>query len=322
MNVVFVHDTTDAGALSATWLCRWPASVLSSKYVVDTMSLTDVLNPTMRQAAVLEAADVVIYERHIDDPWLPFLERMALTKRLFLTLDDAYWDAHPTTPTYRFWSKNGRLEKLMEVADWAEGIICPNRKLANHFPNGIFRPNRPDFNDPVWSVPPLFSDNVILWGGSGGHLAGIIDHPFLSAARRLNEEGIDVVCVSGSAELRSLLTESIPGAQVTPSMVGHNEWLKLVSGATLLANPLGPGYDSYKSWIKALEAACMGTRWVGSDVGVYDGAEGGVLIEDTEDAWYEAMKSQLTSEWDREATIAWAWKQGLHDHMDEWGFLE
>lgn len=272
---------------------------------------------TRRQQATVDAADVVIYERHIDDPWLPFLERVA-KKRLFLTMDDAYWLAHPSTPTAQFWLKNDRLKKLEDVASWCEGVICPNRKLAEHFPNGIYRPNRPDYADSVWSVSPIFGQRVILWGGTSGHIAGMTKHPFLTAARLLCDEGATLVAVCGSPDLASLFEKAIPKVQVVSTMFPYNEWLKVVSGSTVLACPLGEGYDEHRSWIKALEAAAVGTRWVGSDRGVYDGAQGGVVVPDTAGAWYDALFVALHNKYSREESITWAWREGMSEHMDEW----
>lgn len=319
-NILFVFDGTEAGKWSAQWMCLWPARAMEkAKWVVDTMSYADVLNPTPRQTATIRAADIVIFERHTDDPWMPFIEEIAATKRFFLTLDDAYWLAHESTPTYRFWSKGNRLANLERAAELAEGVIVPNRKLAEHFSNGIYRPNRPFLDDPDWSVRPLFSDNAILWGGTLGHISSLPDHPFLWAVNKLVDDGdAKFIAVCGSPDLKNVIEESVPGAQAIHS-VPHSEWMRLVSGATVVANPLGPGYDEHRSWIKALEAALVGVRWVGSDVGVYDDARGGIIVEDTKGAWYDALHGMLNTEFeDREEIISWAWRQGAYENLEEW----
>ena len=86
--------------------------------------------------------------------------------------------------------------------------------------------------------------------------------------------------------------------------------------------PVGSEYDEARSWIKALETSLAGSVWVASDRGVYDNMEGGILVEDTVEAWEDALMSLLSDPEGRDALMEkgriWAWKQGLQDHLDEW----
>lgn len=321
-SILFVKDGSPEGSMSAMWLCNWPAQVLSREgYFVDTMNYQDVPAMSRTQKRAAERADIIIYERHVDDPWLPFLEWAGREKRLFITLDDAYWEAHPTTTTYSFWSQNNRLEKLELVCSWAEKVIVPSRKLAEHFPNGHFKPNRPDLSDPSWVVSPLFSDRAIVWGGTMGHISGIRDHPFIEAVTRICKRGdARFVGLAGSPDLKTIL-EEIPNGQVL-GMQPFSEWLRVLSGATVVACPIGEKYDTSRSWIKALETSITGSVWVASDRGVYDGACGGILVDDTVNTWEAALMTMLENQELRhelsEAGKIWAWRQGLHDHLDEW----
>jgi len=315
-NILFVYDGSSTARLSARWLCTWPIDALTDAgYFVDGMTLGDVLDPTRRQRMVLDRADIIIYERHIEENWYPFFDWALSKKRFFLTLDDAYWLADPSSGTHAFWSKNGRLQKLMEVADAAEGVIVPSRKLAKHFKKGIFRPNRPNLKDPDWIVSPLFGEKSILWGGTSGHIAGMRNHPCLGAIERVcKEDGAHFLGFTDLPEMKALLEKY--GRVI--GMQQYSDWLRAISGATLVICPLGKGYDEYRSWIKALEATLMGTRWLGSERGVYDYVSGGAVVDDTEEDWYEALKEALHEPYDTEGPRAWAWKQGLHDHLDEW----
>lgn len=321
-NIVFVKDSTSMGSPSARWLCEWPAQVLAQAgYFVDQVSLIDVLHPSRRQIKVIADADTIIYERHVDDAWMPFLQMCAKEKQLFITLDDAYWEADPSTNTYAFWSQNDRLDKLFLACSWAKGVIVPSRKLAQCFLNGIFRPNRPNFQDPCWIISPLFSDMTIMWGGSMAHIAGMREHPCLEAIKTLCKGGkAKFIGLSGSPELTAIL-EQVPNGSIY-SWYPYEEWLRVLSGTTIAVCPIGQGYDEYRSWIKALEASAAGTAWVGSR-GVYsEVGNGGILVNDTYDEWYEALSSLLEDK-DRRDTLMekgriWAWKQGLHDHLDEW----
>lgn len=321
-SILFVKDGSPGGGLSSTWLCNWPASVLSREgYFVNTMDYQDVPSMSRAQKRAAEQADIIVYERHVDDPWLPFLEWAGKEKRLFITLDDAYWEAHPSTTTYSFWSQNSRLRKLEMVCSWAEKVIVPSKRLANLYPNGHFKPNRPDLSDPAWVVSPLFSDDAIVWGGTMGHIAGMRDHPFLEAAKRICGRGdARFVGLAGSPDLVKLL-EEIPNGQVL-SMQPFNDWLRVLSGATVVACPLGEKYDTSRSWIKALETSLMGSVWVASARGVYDDMAGGVLIDDTVNMWESALMALLKDGKLRHELSGmgriWAWQQGLHDHLDEW----
>ena len=321
-NILFVRDGSRGGKMCTTWLSDWPAAVLSrAGYFVDTMNYQDVTRMSRTQKRATERADIIFYERHIDDPWLPFLEWAAKDKRLILTLDDAYWAVDPATPTFSFWSQNNRLEKLEMVASWAERVVVPSRSLAAHFPNGHFKPNRPDLANPDWAIMPLFADNVIVWGGTMGHISGLREHSFLEATKNICGRGdAKFVGLSGSPDLSTIL-EDIPGGQVL-MMQPFSEWLSVLSGATVVACPLAGEYDTSRSWIKALETSLAGSVWVASDRGVYDGMEGGVLIPDTVCDWEYALMYLLTEEEFRNDLAdkgrIWAWKQGLQDHLDEW----
>jgi len=320
--ILFIKDGSPEGGMSARWLCEWPTNVLRHNgYFVDTMNYQDVPEMSKSQKRATAEADIIVYERHVDDPWLPFLEWAANKKRLVITLDDAYWDADPSTTTYRFWSHNDRLEKLEVVASWAEKVVVPSRKLEAHFPNGWFKPNRPDLSDPAWIIMPLFSDNSVCWGGTMGHIQGLKDHPFLQAMTNICGRGdANFVGFSGSNEITSVL-EEVPDAKVIP-MQPFNEWLSALSGSTIVACPVGSEYDEARSWIKALETSLAGSVWVASDRGVYDNMEGGILVEDTAEAWENALMSLLSGPEGRDALMEkgriWAWKQGLQDHLDEW----
>lgn len=326
-NVLFIYDDSFGGSASARWLSHWPARALADAgYFVDIMSLMDALKGTRLHRRIIERADIILYERHIDDPWIPFLEWVAANKRLVLVVDDAYWACDPSTKTYQFWSKNDRLDKLKHIASIAERVVAPSRKLAAYFPNGLFRPNRPNFTDPCWSVPPLFSENVILWGGTSGHIAGIRDHPALHAVKDLCEEEVArFIAITDSPAMQAEIKAIVPSVTLMPSFREYPEWLKIVSGATIFICPLGEGYDSYRSWIKALEAAAVGVSWVASDRGVYDDVVGGVLVKDRQDLWYDQLFLLLCNEEMRRGAIEqgmrWAWRQGVHDHLDEWEAL-
>lgn len=321
-SILFVKDGSPEGSISALWLCGWPATVLSrAGYLVDVINYQDVPSMSRAQKRMAERADIIIYERHVDDPWLPFLEWASKEKRLFITLDDAYWESHPSTITYSFWSQHDRLKKLEMVCSWAEKVVVPSKKLAEQVPNGYFKPNRPDLSDPTWVISPLFSDRAIVWGGTMGHISGMTDHPFLEAIKRICGRGdARFVGLAGSSDLVTLL-EEIPGAQVL-SMQPFNDWLKVLSGATVVACPLGEEYDTSRSWVKALETSLTGSVWVASNRGVYDDMIGGVLVDDSADLWETALMEALENQSLRhklsEEGKIWAWRQGLHDHLNEW----
>lgn len=318
--ILFVKDGSFEGSLSAQWLCDWPAGALAdSGYFVDVITLFDAVDPGRWHKRLIERADIIIFERHVDDAWMPFLEWCLKHKRLFLTMDDAYWCAPTTTRTAAFWSEK-RLSRMEEVASQAEGVIVPSKRLAAHFANGIYHPNRPNFKDGCWSVSllPFGSDGVVIWGGTEGHIDGMREHPCLEAISQLD---IQFAAVCGSSSLSSAIEDSVPSAMIFPSMFPYYEWLKVVSGATVAICPIGSEYDEHRSWIKALEAIAVGVPWIASDVGVYDGVEGGLLVENTTEGWYAGLRLLLENHEYRqglvEEGIRWAWRQGLHDHVDE-----
>jgi glycosyltransferase involved in cell wall biosynthesis len=305
------------------WLAEWPiASLIRNGYFVESLSLFDVLEPNLRQQRILAQADIIFYERHVDDDWLNFFDWATTNKRFYLMLDDAYWEADPIEKTHHYWFQNDRLKKLNAVVASADGVVVPSRKLARHFPNGIFKPNRPDFLDPSWSVSPLFDENVIFWGGTSGHISGMREHPCLDAVGRLVKEGkARFIAAPGSPELKEVI-ESKVGSYTSTGFLRYSEWLKILSGATISICPIGDGYDEYRSWIKALESSAVGTVWVGSEGGVYEDAIGGIEVNNSKKSWYECLKWLLKKDEARsklrEDGLEWAWQQGLDDHLDEW----
>jgi len=325
-NIVFVYDTSPEGKRSAMWLAEWPvASLIRNGYLVGSLSLFDVLNPDLKQQKMLAQADIIFYERHVDDEWMNFFDWATTNKRFYMMLDDAYWQADPTEKTHHYWFQKDRLKKLGAVVASAEGIVVPSRKLARHFPNGIFKPNRPDFLHPAWSVSPLLDDNSIFWGGTSGHITGMREHPCLDAIGQLVEEGeVQFVAAPGSPELKSIV-ESKVGSYTNTDFLSYPEWLKILSGATISICPIGDGYDEYRSWIKVLESSAVGTVWVGSEGGVYEDAEGGVEVANDKESWYECLKWLLNDGKARgnlrNDGLIWAWKQGQDDHLDEWEMI-
>ena len=324
-SIVFVYDNSLMGEPSARWTSKWPVAALSrAGYVVDSMGLGHVLSPTSRQKYTLKNADVIFYERHVEEKYMPFLEWAAKNSRLMYLLDDAHWAATPEMMSYKFWHQAENIKLLEQVAAMAEKVICPNKNLAAHFPNGHFKPNRPDFGDPAWSVSPLFGENVIFWGGSEGHIAGMKGHPCLAAVRKLVEIGVAVfVAVPGSSPiLKQILTEAVPGAQITTSFFPYSDWLKALSGCAVSLCPLGSEYDQHRSWIKALESSAAGTVWVGSDGPVYEDCMGGVRVGHNEAEWYKALRALILDQTLRKQLwnegMEWAWKQGIQNHLDEW----
>lgn len=317
-NIVFCYDTSGAGRLSAQWLCRWPADVLRRHgYTIDTMDIREVLRPSKVQQRALGRADIILYERHVDEPWMGWFD-WAAKKRLFLVLDDAYHLAAPTTIAGRFWNKK-RLDLLHQVAMKAEKVITPSKRLSSIYLRGCFKPNRPDYLDQAWCVYPLQSDTpTIVWGGSEGHIAGLTNHPCLHAINRLCEEGkAQFIAIPGSPDLATMLREAVPLGRVN-EFVAYPEWLKILSGATVSVCPVGKGYDEYRSWIKALESAAVGVPWVGNS-DVYHDCQGGIVVEDE---WYDTLSLFVADEGFRnemgEWGKRWAWKQGLDDHLEEW----
>ena len=322
-NIVFVYNTSPVGRHSAMWLVEWPIASLTRKgYFVESVSLNDVLSPTRRQRKILSDADIIFYERHVDDPWMEFFDWAIREKRFYILLDDAHWCVHPSEPSYAFWSTNDRLQKLMDVAEASSGVVAPSKKLAGHFSNGIFKPNRPDLLDPCWSIAPLHDEKVILWGGTSGHIGGMQGHPCLEAIDQLTAENeCRFIAIYGSPAMKSLLEKSVRNVTYT-SFLPYSEWLRVLSGATVSICPIGDEYDEHRSWIKALESSFSGTPWVASDNGVYEDCEGGVEVTNTVEAWYESLKWLLNEDKVRNEMrndgLAWSWRQGLDDHLHEW----
>ena len=324
-SVVFVYDTSTSGSTSARWVARWPIAALTrAGYVVDSMGFGDILKPMRRQKYTLDKADIIIYERHTEAKVMPFLEWAAKNKRLMYLVDDAHWAASPEMISYKFWHVDQNIKLMEEVAAMAEKVICPNKKLAAHFANGHFKPNRPDFYDPAWSVSPLFGENIIFWGGTEGHIDGLKNHPALDAIKKLVEIGVAlfVAVPGGSPIIQKTLQEAVPGVQIAEEFLPYHEWLKVLSGAAISICPLGCEYDHHRSWIKALETAAVGTVWVGSAGEVYEDCQGGVLVGDSVGEWYKALRALILDKTLRKQLwaegIEWAWKQGIQDHLEEW----
>src|SRR5690606_40455199 len=107
-----------------------------TRLFVDTMGNQDVLNPSKAQRHALDRADVIIYERHVDEAWMPFFAWAAAHKRLMLTLDDAYHLAGRSTAAGRYWFRGDGLEQLKSVAGMVEKVIVANEELRGLYVGG------------------------------------------------------------------------------------------------------------------------------------------------------------------------------------------
>ena len=171
----------------------------------------------------------------------------------------------------------------------------------------------PDELPPLLKKPRAGSEGqiVIGWGGSISHLDSFVYSGVIEGLARVLTEFPNVVFkFCGNDDRLDPLWKKLPEKQFIrqPGVLPRSHWpvvvstfnigiapmdMRLVEGQTE-SNINEYSYDERRSWLKIGEYLCAGVPFVATDCQPYrELARCGKLVQNTGDAWYEALKSRV-----------------------------
>ena len=149
----------------------------------------------------------------------------------------------------------------------------------------------------------------IGWGGSISHVDSFFYSGVIPALRRLMGERPNVHFKLGGYDDRlNFMFDKLPKGQVVRQRgVDPSHWSQVVASfdigiapmdlrecESVVGEAVGKSYDERRSALKLVEYVCAGVPFVATDCAPYkDLGRFGKLVTNTEDAWYDALKSRI-----------------------------
>lgn len=224
-----------------------------------------------------------------------------------IDVDDDWFDIPEDNPV---WNKLTQLQwaNIMVMLEDVRFVTTTNDHLAGKIvahrtekdPNTVVViPNMISTSE--YEHPPIDNgDKIIIgWAGGSSHYRDFHETNVLPAIRRIMHEHKNVeLHVCGM-----VVDEYIPKKRLkTYEPQRGLKWLDLYRELSFdigIAPLLGREFDKSKSNIKWQEYSLMGAAFVGTNVGPYKTVRNGLnglLVNNTEQEWYEALKKLVTDE--------------------------
>lgn len=180
--------------------------------------------------------------------------------------------------------------------------------------------------------PNSMSDLIIGWGGSLSHLDSFLYSGVVPAlARILAEFPYVKFKFCGNDERLDYLWESLPEAQFIrqPGVLPRQHWPRVLSKFNIGIAPMDMrpidgntesasgefSYDERRSHLKLVEYLCAGVPFVATRCQPYEElGKFGRLIENGEDAWYEALADMIRN-YETVQNTALSLRQWALDHL-------
>lgn len=267
-----------------------------------------------RDAANL--ADVIVIQRNLFGACFSAVEYWkSRGKVIVVDLDDGYQVMTEDTgcPSFKFWHRgefdagNGTkghmdptpLEQLGWGLKLVHGLTSPSKVILDDWAH--LQPVRrwvPNYYHPRFypSHPEKHEGLIIGWAGSATHLKSWKDSGIAQGLRRLVKKH-DNVFVAVAGDKRAFDRLEIPPSRKihipwTPYALFHETLNRFDIGVI----PLAGEYDRRRSFIKTLEFSSLGIPWIGTDMEPNRELRAtGALVENTPDAWYEALEDVVSN---------------------------
>lgn len=289
------------------------ASALWFRYAAAGFGQSPVTAYECRRGLEPEADCYVVNRTLWDVPWQRWKARGA---RVICWFDDAFQCMPPISRAYTFWQRNMPIFK--RLLGQIDGIITPNPILsadyAPYTPHAAYVPNyhaRARVQH-TGSDQARYGGGTLGWGGSSNHLTSWRDTGLYMHIPPRYE-----VRIVGYPQVAELIRpyNYVSSMEWFPD---HVAYLKELAGWEACLIPVHGEYDRRRSWIKALECNLTGTPWaaVGDAIDIYRSVPYGARLLDL--ATLGDGLDQLFETYDCEAAQAWAEKQHIRYHLDEW----
>ena len=193
------------------------------------------------------------------------------------------------------------------MLDWQDIV----RKLPGQNDLIIASVNEKDVQPPKAEVRPDSAGKIVIgWGGSLSHIDSFVYSGVIEGMKMLMDENKNVVFkFCGNDDRMQFQLDRLPQDQVWHQIgVTAEDWPHVVATFDIGIAPMdmrpvdsGTGkehgaysYDERRSWLKLVEYACGGVPFVATKCASYeDFARYGKMVENTPEAWYEALKSRV-----------------------------
>ena len=212
----------------------------------------------------LEWCDILHYSRHVMISPV-FIAKQAKKYNVKVVVDtDDWWEVGKDHPKYHIWSKSDVGLQIRQHMMYADAVICTSNKLASIVPNNnaYVIPNALSFGVGQFREHELpQSDKVRLIYASS---AMNYSNTFLiaKAMKKLTHLPIEIVVVGYvEGEVYDIIIQNLTANKTIPyttiEWTGTENYMEGYKGDILLVPSKATEFNSYKSNIKALEAAAL-----------------------------------------------------------------
>lgn len=347
MIVTFVHADGPMEFNSANWRSVIPAQAFNrtkrhKAYLIGIQEFTS--HPPIAEYHC-EESEAIILQRGCMPPTWPAIEYWRQRGKVVIAdIDDGYPQIDQTHPAFNFWHRGITRDEAGQpvqmprpaIIDMAEGLkrvnglTSPNRLILDDWRKhtgvkGAFIPNYPDLS--VYKAERTRSiqeDGTlwVAWGGSAGHFQSFASSGILYALARVLAKRSHTRLIYMGSDPR--VFEAIP---LKDFQKIHLNWRKYQDWPAVMVNfdigliPTAGAFDDRRSYLKGMEYSLMEVPWIASKSPAYtDLAEYGTFVDNTPEAWAEALAQMIDKGPDETITRRahkWARSMDIDNHVDE-----
>jgi glycosyltransferase involved in cell wall biosynthesis len=351
MNLLYIWSDAPSEFNSSYYRALQPSKALAAAgYSSSTIYLTNWLTSNPESVKVTEAADLIVFQRNVFGASVgELLYWLGRGKKIAIDLDDAYHFMTEATGsrTVRLWQdgiyeeKEGKQYKFpvtpMETLNWGvqyAGIVTtPSKLIASDWglqARSYVIPNYIDtslyIQHPVYHEPGVV---YVGWFGSDSHMISWRESGVKQALIQICKEYPKVkILLGGESKILTVAKGFSESRRVVLPYVSNALISKHISRFDIGLVPVAGDYDRRRSYLKSLEYTAMGVPWIGSNYEpCQELKEAGVLVDNTVESWYMALKDMIDHLPDYRARAArfieLGRSYGIHCNTDSlWGKFE
>ena len=313
LKILFIESDQLEEYNCSNWRCVMPArALLRAGHHARVLRLENFAGRMPEADKLMREADLVFYQRNVfHDIVHTIFQWKAQGSRIVVDLDDAYEHMTEETgsPSFNFWKHGkatqpdgheGTLDPLPMVVLRHGVKICgsltsPSKLICEDwrkYSKPYWFPNYVDISlfdtAPTYRMPGRIH---LGWGGSMTHLVSWTGSGAVEAVTQLINEQKDRINIVLFGDPRTERFFKIPKPnRLVAGWIPQANFAAKLSHIDIGLIPLYGEYDRRRSWIKTAEFGVMGIPWIGSDMEPTWDAKGGCRVENTAEAWYDALK--------------------------------
>jgi glycosyltransferase involved in cell wall biosynthesis len=250
----------------------------------------------------IDEADVIVIERLPVERVHKFIKTMrGKGKQVWITFDDNY-ALIPATGSRDVWrgGKNARggrgaiLNEFREGLRLATGFMTPSKLLCEDYSayneQAEYAPNYLDTD--VWRRDTEPDPKIITigYGATSLHNISLKESNVGPALAKLCKQNSKIqIYLQPRFEDITALFNKLGVRHQVGNWLPVERWPHVISQFNLGIAPLSGNYDMRRSFLKVLEYATLGIPWVATYGAPYFEAQGGVLVRNRGEEWYNAL---------------------------------